>query len=66
MIGLWAVHGKTEDVTTLKTVLQNTVSEKYVHYEPGCPLLEDDSILGDFGYTASGNSSSAAQQDLWL
>lgn len=66
MIGLWAVHGKTEDVTTLKTALQNTVSEKYVHYEPGCPLLEDDSILGDFGYTASGNSSSAAQQDLWL
>jgi len=49
LIGLWAVHGKTEDVVTLKTGLEEKLDENHFVYTRGCDTLNDYSFLGEFG-----------------
>ncbi|MGI6155675.1 MAG: beta-glucosidase BglX [Enterococcus lemanii] len=66
IIGLWAVHGKTKDVTTLKSAFTEVLTDEFFCYEPGCPMMEDNSLLGDFGFTTSAPSISAEQQEEWL
>lgn len=52
LIGLWAVHGKTKDVTTLKEVLEKNLTSKSFKYTQGCDMLADYTFLGEFGATA--------------
>lgn len=66
IIGLWAVHGKTKDVITLKSAFQEKLTDASFCYEPGCPMLEDNSLLGDFGFTTSATSISETQKEEWL
>lgn len=52
LIGLWAVHGKTTDVTTLKEVLEKKLTSESFKFTQGCDMLDDYSFLGEFGATA--------------
>jgi beta-glucosidase len=49
LIGLWAVHGKREDVVTLKTALEEKLDQDHLLYAKGCETLDDYSFLGEFG-----------------
>lgn len=51
LIGLWAVHGKTTDVTTLKEALASELTPDFFNYAKGCDMLADYSFLGEFGAT---------------
>lgn len=52
LIGLWAVHGKTTDVTTLKEVLEKKLTSESFKFTQGCDMLDDYTFLGEFGATA--------------
>ncbi|WP_314066970.1 beta-glucosidase BglX [uncultured Vagococcus sp.] len=49
LMGLWAVHGRMEDVTTIKEAMRSY--SQHVDYEQGCDMLEDYGFLGEFGYS---------------
>lgn len=49
LMGLWAVHGRMEDVTTIKEAMSSY--SQHVNYEQGCDMLEDYGFLGEFGYS---------------
>lgn len=49
LMGLWAVHGRMEDVTTIKEAMSK--HSPSVSYEQGCDMLEDYTFLGEFGYS---------------
>ena len=49
LIGLWAVHGRKEDVVTLKTAFEEILDIKDFCYAKGCEMLDDYSFLGEFG-----------------
>lgn len=51
LIGLWAVHGKREDVVTIKKGFENYLDTENLLYTQGCDMLEDYSFLGEFGAT---------------
>lgn len=53
LIGLWAVHGHTEDVTSIKTGIQKFVDSQHLFYEKGCDMLDDYTFLGEFGVSQS-------------
>lgn len=49
LMGLWAVHGRMEDVTTIKEAMSGYSAS--VRYEQGCDMLEDYRFLGEFGFS---------------
>lgn len=49
LIGVWALHGNTEDVVTLKKALEQRVKKENFAYAKGCDTLEDYSTFGEFG-----------------
>lgn len=49
LIGLWAVHGHTEDVISIKTGIQSFNDQQHFAYEKGCDMLDDYTFLGEFG-----------------
>lgn len=49
LMGLWAVHGRIEDVTTIHDAMREHSSE--VQYEQGCDMLQDYGFLGEFGFS---------------
>ncbi len=51
LIGLWAVHGRREEVVTLKTALEEKLDKEHLFYAKGCSTLSDYSFLGEFGNT---------------
>lgn len=51
LIGLWAVHGKSSDVVSIKAALEKELSKENVAFEKGCDLLADYQFLGEFGAT---------------
>lgn len=51
LIGLWAVHGKTADVISIKASLEKELSEKFFKFEQGCDTLDNYDFLGEFGAT---------------
>lgn len=51
LIGLWAVHGKREDVVTIKKGFENYLDSEHLLYTQGCDMLEDYTFLGEFGAT---------------
>lgn len=51
LIGLWAVHGKSEDVVSIKSALEKTLNQDKFSFEKGCGLLSDYEFLGEFGAT---------------
>lgn len=51
LIGLWAVHGKSSDVVSIKAALEKELSKEVFSYEKGCDLLADYQFLGEFGAT---------------
>lgn len=51
LIGLWAVHGKREDVVTIKKGFEHYLDLEHLLYTQGCDMLEDYTFLGEFGAT---------------
>ncbi|MGL9727169.1 beta-glucosidase BglX [Enterococcus sp. DIV0756] len=51
LIGLWAVHGKSSDVVSIRAALEKELSKENVAFEKGCDLLADYQFLGEFGAT---------------
>ncbi|MEI5989867.1 hypothetical protein A5881_001360 [Enterococcus termitis] len=51
LIGLWAVHGKREDVVTIKKGFESYLDSEHLLYTQGCDMLEDYAFLGEFGAT---------------
>ncbi|MFC4771409.1 beta-glucosidase BglX [Enterococcus hermanniensis] len=51
LIGLWAVHGKSEDVVSIKSALEKILKQDNFSFEQGCGLLSDYQFLGEFGAT---------------
>ncbi|WP_348921773.1 beta-glucosidase BglX [Enterococcus rotai] len=51
LIGLWAVHGKREDVVTIKKGFEHYLDSEHLLYTQGCDMLEDYTFLGEFGAT---------------
>ncbi|EOH71964.1 beta-glucosidase BglX [Enterococcus malodoratus] len=51
LIGLWAVHGKSSDVVSIKSALEKELSSETFSFEKGCGLLADYQFLGEFGAT---------------
>lgn len=51
LIGLWAVHGKTADVVTLRQAMSQVLDKDHFKYEKGCDLLDSYAFLGEFGAT---------------
>lgn len=51
LIGLWAVHGKSTDVVSIKEALEKELAKETFSYEKGCGLLADYQFLGEFGAT---------------
>lgn len=51
LIGLWAVHGKSSDVISIKAALERELNKEQFSFEQGCDLLEDYEFLGEFGAT---------------
>lgn len=51
LIGLWAVHGKSSDVVSIKAALEQELNKEQFSFEQGCDLLEDYEFLGEFGAT---------------
>ncbi|ALS01856.1 beta-glucosidase [Enterococcus silesiacus] len=51
LIGLWAVHGKREDVVTIKKGFESYLDSEHLLYTQGCDMLEDYTFLGEFGAT---------------
>lgn len=49
LIGLWALHGETKDIVTIKSAIKGKVDAHLFNFEPGCEMLSDYSFLGDFG-----------------
>lgn len=49
LMGLWAVHGRMNDVKTIKESFEEMVGEENLLYTKGCDMLEDYSFLGEFG-----------------
>ncbi|WP_439443009.1 beta-glucosidase BglX [Listeria aquatica] len=49
LIGLWAIHGNTSDVITIKEAISQHVSSEQFHYTAGCEMLSDYHFLGEFG-----------------
>lgn len=49
LIGLWAVHGKKEDTTSIKDGISEYLDNEHFTFEQGCDLLKDYTILGEFG-----------------
>ncbi|MGF2145668.1 beta-glucosidase BglX [Vagococcus fluvialis] len=62
LIGLWAVHGKTEDVISIKDGLEERLSKKYFDFEKGCDMLDDYQFLGEFGATKEQINSASMTQ----
>lgn len=48
LIGLWAVHGKTEDVVTIKAAMEEVLEPGTLSCAQGCGMLEDYAFLGGF------------------
>lgn len=63
LIGLWAVHGKTSDVVSLKSSLEKELVEEHFHFEQGCDMLENYDFLGEFGATKEQIASIAMSGD---
>lgn len=51
LIGLWAVHGKREDVVTIRKGVEHYLNSEHLLYTQGCDMLEDYTFLGEFGAT---------------
>lgn len=51
LIGLWAVHGKREDVVTIKKGFEHYLDSEHLLHTQGCDMLEDYTFLGEFGAT---------------
>lgn len=51
LIGLWAVHGKEDDVVSIKEGIQEILDRDHFSFEQGCDLLSDYEFLGEFGAT---------------
>ncbi|MGO2891198.1 beta-glucosidase BglX [Enterococcus devriesei] len=51
LIGLWAVHGKSTDVVSIKAALEKELKQEKFAFEKGCDLLADYQFLGEFGAT---------------
>lgn len=51
LIGLWAVHGKSSDVVSIRAALEKELSKENVAFEKGCDLLANYQFLGEFGAT---------------
>ncbi len=49
LIGLWAIHGNTSDVITIKEAISQHVSASKFSYSAGCEMLSDYHFLGEFG-----------------
>lgn len=51
LIGLWAVHGKSADVVSIKAAMEKELVKENFTFEKGCDLLGDYQFLGEFGAT---------------
>ncbi|WP_167629981.1 beta-glucosidase BglX [Listeria valentina] len=49
LIGLWAIHGNTSDVITIKEAISQHVSASKFSYSAGCEMPSDYHFLGEFG-----------------
>lgn len=49
LVGLWAFFANKNNITTLKVAMENKIGEK-LSYAYGCDVLDDLSILGEFGF----------------
>ena len=53
IIGLWAIHGRDEDITSIKEAVEKRQLPQ-VSFANGCDFLEDYRTLGSFGELVSG------------
>lgn len=49
LIGLWAVHGQTKDVVTIKEAIEEKIDNSLFSFEKGSDMLNDYTFLGEFG-----------------
>jgi len=52
IVGLWAINAEQDQTTTLKTAMEATFGSN-LSYAYGCDILDDYSLLGDFGFMLS-------------
>lgn len=65
LIGLWAVHGKTDDVVTIKEGIEKHLNSGFFKFEKGCDMLENYDFLGEFGSSkdAIGNIKMSVEEE---
>ncbi|WP_265459505.1 beta-glucosidase BglX [Enterococcus sp. HY326] len=49
LIGLWAVHGKTQDTVSILSGLKNYLDDEHLSFEKGSDMLDSYDFLGEFG-----------------
>jgi beta-glucosidase len=52
LVGLWAFFANKENITTLKTAMENKIGDQ-LSYAYGCDVISDLSKLDNFGFTLS-------------
>ncbi len=69
LIGLWAVHADTSDVTTLKEAMEEILGKEKLLWAKGCDILEETAGLGEFGNTkepeGNKNTQKRASDEEW-
>lgn len=49
LVGLWAISADQKSIVPLKEAMENKIGENLL-YAHGCDIIDDYSLLGDFGY----------------
>lgn len=49
LVGLWAISADQKSIVTLKEAMENKIGDN-LSYAHGCDIIDDYSLLGDFGY----------------
>jgi beta-glucosidase len=49
LVGLWAISADQKSIVTLKEAMENKIDDN-LSYAHGCDIIDDYSLLGDFGY----------------
>lgn len=63
IIGMWAVHADRSRAVTLRSAMEKRLSAQEFGWSTGCPILEDPSVLGEFGKIAALQSASSGSTD---
>lgn len=64
LIGLWAVHGDRNQVISLKTAFEEEKDRNEFAWTRGCEVLDDYSVLGDFGFYQNSEKALTKEEKL--